>query len=243
MSSKGNADWGNIIKVDYNASQSIEGQDMASSEDHSATTRSIGGTGTTVAAPQSLTNDVTTDAHTISATTETPHKRTLSELLDDEQRASSVDHQRRRTGFASYVGLSNSAWQAGTTAGPAKNGFASAQGDFQPIPALDAPFLSQHNRSNAVWVDERKHTAPGPSFSTTKVPLAIVVSQPRALVSLPPSPAKESFRSPEAASDSSEDDKAPSRALHLRSNTQGQSPWKVPVGPRKWQNSAIRKDG
>lgn len=217
-------------------------QGEARSKDVSAAPETIHGTGTTAAGHQSSTNDVTTDAHIINTTTETPHKRILSKLLDDERDASLTGHQRRRTGFATYVGITNPTWQAGTTLSTAEKGFASAQGDFQ-----DARFLSHENRSKAMWGEGRtthdRQFAPGPYFSTTTVPLAIVSSQPQALVSLPASPAKDSFRCSEVTSDSSEDGEPPSQVLHLRSNTQGQSPWKVPVGPRKWRNSAFRKNG
>lgn len=226
LTDKGDADVDIIVKVDYDAPQSICGHDIASSENHLTAPRSTGGSGATIADPQSSTNDVTMDAQIIGATTGQPHKRTLPKLLDEERNTSSVDHQRRRTGFASYVGLSNSAWHGGATSSTASNGFASAQGDYQANPTLNAPFLVNL----------------GPNFSTTETPLPIVSSQPHALVSQAPSPATESFRSPEVTSDSSAEGDASSRVLHLRSNTQGQSPWKVPVGPRKWQNSAVRKD-
>lgn len=229
-------------KVDHNAPQSIYWQDEASSKDVSAAPETTHGTGTTAAGHENSMSDVTTDAYTISTTTEMPHKRTRSKPLDDEHDASLTGHQRRRTGFAIYVGITNPTWQAGATLSTAEKGFASAQGDFQ-----DARSLSHENRSKAMWGEGRtthdRQFAPGPYFSTTTVPLAIASSQQQqALVSLPPSPAKDSFRCSEVTSDSSEDGKPPSQVLHLRSNTQGQSPWIVPVGPRKWRHSAFRKD-
>lgn len=107
LSNKGDADLDIVMKVDHNATQSIYGQDIASSEHNQAVPTSTDGTDTIVAGPQSSIKNVTTNAR---ATTELPHKRTVSKLLEDERDVSSVDNQRRRTGFASYVGLSNSAW-------------------------------------------------------------------------------------------------------------------------------------
>jgi len=164
-------------------------------------TTNADGTGGTVVGPQISINDVTTDAHTISvigmpqSANPKPPKRTLSELLNHERDGSSVDYQRRRTGFAKYVGLSNPAWQEGATSATASNGFASVKGDLQPHSALGAPSLLndlfQHEGSKAVWGDMiaslEDHTAVGPDFATTKVPLETSSSLTRALVSLPPS--------------------------------------------------------
>lgn len=229
-------------KVDYNTPQSICWQHGASSKDVVAAPETIQATSTTAAGHHNSTSDLTTDAHINSTMTEKPHKRTLSKLMDDGRDASLTDDQRRRTGFASYVGITNPTWQAGATLSTAEKGFASTQGDFQ-----DARFLSHENRSKSMWGEGRtthdRLFAPGPYFSKTEVPLATVSSQQQALVSLPPSPAKDSFRCQEVTSDSSEDGNPSSQVLHLRSNTQGQSPWKVPVGPRKWRNSAFRKNG
>lgn len=197
-----------------------------------------------VAVPQVVINDINPDAQIVSPVATKTRKRTLSELLEDERDASS-DYQRRRTGFANYVGLSNPAWKGGMTSTLAGKDFGSSQGDFYAPPLVTKPALPVKSdgagvsRSILIGTD----IAPHPSFSATKIPLETSSSSLLlASISLPPSPAKESFRNPEKTSDSSEDDEAPSQVFHFRSNTQEQSPWKVPRGPRRWQNSVLRKD-
>lgn len=138
------------------------------------------------------------------------------------------NHQKRRTGFANYVELSNPAWQQGAAPATISRGFGSFNGDFRPSP------------------NPREDTSEGKSGTmnspTMKASLGPYVVQSRKTASSPTSPRRDSLQVPDFGIETSQINKPMARIVNFRTNTEVQNPGRVPTGPRKWQNPPLKKD-